>query len=188
MKLIKEMIDYIHKNYKVDGIALDYLRYSGGGGEDTSRHPKVTAAAKTITDYIKSKSKSYVISAVCKAEDAATKTYYGQDLETWAKYMDYVMPMVYRADYAGSTNTDDNWVDARVKYIVNNFKVDKNKVVVLIQSYYQNLNLRSKTELDGTITRISGSKVRGVGIFREGLINKEWFETYENIINKSNKK
>lgn len=186
IKFVKESVDYIAKNYKVEGIVLDYLRFSGSGGPDTSRHGKITTLAKTITDYIKSKNKSYIISAVCKAEDDATKTYYGQNLVEWVKYMDYVTPMIYRADYDnGKTLTDDDWVDRKLKYILNQ-GVDKKQVVVLIQSYYKNLALRSKAELDGTITRISGSKVKGVGIFREGLIKDEWFDNYDNIINKSN--
>lgn len=194
IKAVKETIDYIHKNYKVDGISLDYLRYSGTGGKDNSRHPKITTLTKTITDYIKSKSKTYIISAVCKAEDDYTKTYYGQDLVSMAKNMDYLMPMIYRADYdKGKVVTDDNWVHARLKYILDN-GVDKKQVVVLIQTYYKNLNRRNKDELNGTITRISGSEVKGVGLFREGLIATDkddkniYPDTYETLLNKSKKK
>lgn len=181
LSFIKKNIDYVAKNLNVDGISLDYVRYSGDG-KDNSRHPKITALYKTLKEYIDSKKKNYIISTCCKAEDEDSYTYYGQKHGDFAQYVDYMMPMVYKTTYATSkVTTDDNWVVARINYIINQ-KVDKNKIVVALQTYKSDNSNRTLAELTTTAQKISTTKVRGVALFREGLVQGDYVKSYKDIM------
>lgn len=181
LSFIKKNIDYVAKNLNIDGISLDYVRYSGDG-KDNSRHPKITALYKTLKEYIDSKKKNYIISTCCKAEDEDSYTYYGQKHGDFAQYVDYMMPMVYKTTYATSkVTTDDNWVVARINYILNQ-KVDKNKIVVALQTYKSDNSNRTLAELTTTAQKISTTKVRGVALFREGLVQGDYVKSYKDIM------
>ncbi len=181
LSFIKKNIDYVASNFNIDGISLDYMRFSGNG-EDNTRHPKITALFKTLKEYIDSKKKNYVISTSCKAEDGASSSYYGQKHKDFAQYVDYMMPMVYKTDYATSkVTTDDDWVLARTNYIINQ-GVDKNKIVVSLQTYKSDNSNRTLGELTTTAQKISTLKVRGVTLFREGLVQGDYVKSYKNIM------
>lgn len=181
LDFIKKNIDYVANNFNIDGISLDYMRYSGNG-QDNTRHPKITALFKTLKTYIDSKKKNYIISTSCKAEDDASYTYYGQKHKDFAPYVDYMMPMIYKTDYATpKLVTDDEWVLKRAKYILDQ-GVDKNKIVATIQTYKSDNSNIPLAELNATSQKLSTLKIRGVTLFREGLVQSDYVKSYKDII------
>ena len=171
---IKEEIKSIKDKFTTAvGINLDYVRYSGGKNSDSAdtRVKQVNSVYKTLNEYIKSLNKNYIISTSVKAEDDANKSYYGQDLKAILDYVDYIQPMIYKADYASWSNYEDSWVTKRIEYI-RDLGVPVEKMMVALQGYkmsngkYPTLNI---DEFTTTVQKCGAYKVKGVAIFREGL-------------------
>ena len=115
-------------SYNVDGIHLDYVRYSGvaskghaawqESGGQTAAVNAVTSFVSRVNTTIKSIKPNILISAAVMPEGANNAYYYGQDYGQLADYLDFFVPMTYEGNY----NANDAWITSATKYIVDRAK------------------------------------------------------------------
>jgi hypothetical protein len=91
----------IVKNYNISGINLDYVRYSGSGSNiaGESGTAAITAFVQLVYNTVKSINSSVAVSADLMPEGSANAYYYGQDYAQLAKYLDFLVPMIYKGNY-----------------------------------------------------------------------------------------
>ena len=116
-------IKYINDNYAVDGIHLDYVRYSGVAkyGHAAYQQPGgVNASVNAVTAFVKSV-RSVVtkqLSAAVMPEGTKNAYYYGQDYGRLADYLDFMVPMTYEENY----DANNAWITTEIQYIVGQAK------------------------------------------------------------------
>jgi len=104
-----DSISGIANNYKVDGIHLDYVRYSGNMGKELAawQQPGGTeAAVNTITGFVETISKNVKtdkpaikLSAAVMPEGSTNRDSYAQDYDRLADFLDFLTPMIYEGNY-----------------------------------------------------------------------------------------
>lgn len=132
-------IKYITQHYNVDGIHLDYVRYSGVAqyGDAAYQQPGgVSAAVTAVTAFVQSVSnainstnnlnitnKPYIQLSAALMPEANIRSdngllqndyYYAQDYTQLSKYLDFLVPMTYEQNY----NTNDAWITQMTNNIV----------------------------------------------------------------------
>ena len=151
----------------VSGIHLDYLRYPGTAYKTVGGTDAITEFAKQATEAIHNINANIVVSCSLMPETVNNIYYYGQNVSAISKYVDVMVPMVYKGNYKQTTS----WITTTAKWFVDNSKGAK--VWVGLQSYKSdsdNTKL-SKSELaEDALAALSG-KSSGVVIFRWGLTN-----------------
>ncbi|RAP49425.1 MAG: hypothetical protein BZ138_07700 [Methanosphaera sp. rholeuAM270] len=186
-QFIKNQIELLIKNTKIDGICFDYLRFSGldsdsynGNVKKENRKATLTSALKEFKAVIAEKNNKLHTSACVMPEETEK---YGQDFKEIIKIVDYIMPMAYKGNYRGVSQDKDSWVtDVLTKQFLNK-KIRADKIICCIQTYSDDTDLNSKvsagktkealrpyTDLLGTITVIAQCKAKGYALFREGLL------------------
>jgi len=162
--VLRSFIGNVIKINGVNGVCLDYVRYSG-------LHPnivnpsKITEFVKSVNNVIKSYNSKILLSACVFAEKGGTKTYYGQDYEQMSRYLDVMLPMTYKYDYKSGRD----WLKSATAYVVSHAKYCK--VVSVLQTYNSNLNRLSKSELEADARAVMAAGSYGYGLFRHGLIS-----------------
>lgn len=183
---IQNMIEGTH----IAGVVLDYMRYPGTSSNE-SYHTTITKYFKELYEHIKGINKNMIVSASVMPEKEGNSLYYGQNYAEISKYVDYMMPMVYKGNY----NQNDNWVKDVITYILAEIAppttggaastepdiISTEKVVPNLQTYTSDTKLknaknyktelRTKADLDNTIKVIAQLGCKGVSLFREGLID-----------------
>lgn len=185
---IKNQIGKIIDNTNCIGINLDYFRYAGTDGPNDSKHTNITNRLKEIKSFIQNKNKNFLVSVCVMPEMDINSTYYGQNYKELCEYADYMMPMVYKGNY-GSNGQDasDSWVQRVALYIANEVE-DTEKVIPILQTYTNdddlqtaintkdqskiNKELRTVSNLEATMKVIAPTNMKGITLFREGLILK----------------
>ncbi|WP_431062763.1 transglutaminase domain-containing protein [Methanobacterium sp.] len=174
-----ELISFIKNlttNYNIDGIHLDYVRYSGVGDNAAYKNEGGTAAITSFVQQVKeavySVKPKVAVSAALMPEGAANAQYYGQDYGQLANYLDFLVPMIYKGNYG----QDTAWIGTTTKYIVDH-AVDTNgnkkPVVAGLQTYVSDSNVTpiSQEELQNDINTATGNGSAGYVLFRYGLIS-----------------
>ena len=149
----------------VAGIHFDYLRYPGnayqtsGGAEAINKFVQLAVAA------IKNINSKCIISAALMPETSSNKYYYGQDYAAISKYLDVVVPMIYKGNY----NSGTSWIKTTTEWYVNNSKGAA--VWSGLQSYVSDNNAvaLSESALTADIQAAISGKAKGVILFRYGL-------------------
>lgn len=173
-KLINEIAN-INNKYNIDGIHLDYVRYSGVAsvGHAAWQQPGgTTAAVNTITGFIESVSKVVTkqLSAALMPEGDINDDYYAQDYDRLADYLDFLVPMTYEGNY----NKNNTWITERIQYIVDH-AVDANgnkkPVYAGLTTYCSDSNLRalSLCELQDDVNSAQAGGASGFVLFRYGF-------------------
>lgn len=167
-RLINYISD-ISNNYNVDGIHLDYVRYSGVekyGNAAWQQPGGAEAAVNTITSFVqqvKNNIKPTIkLSAAVMPEGATNGYTYGQDYEQLAKYVDYLVPMIYKGNY----NKTTAWIGETTSKIK---ALSGNKTIVAgLQTYYSDSNPHGipRDELQNDINTAIGSGASGFVLFR----------------------
>lgn len=135
-------IKYINDNYAVDGIHLDYVRYSGVARYGHAAYQQsggVNAAVNAVTTFVKNV-RSVVtkkLSAAVMPEGTKNAYIYGQDYGKLASYLDFLVPMTYEGNY----NANNAWITKQTQYIVNQSK--GKPVYAGLTTYYSDSNLNS---------------------------------------------
>lgn len=174
-KLVHEIAS-ITKNYNIDGIHLDYVRYSGSAsvGHAAYQQPGGTAAAvsavtkfvQSVSSAINSTNKKYVqLSAALMPEGSSNAKIYGQDYRELANYLDFMVPMTYQGNY----NANNVWITKQIAYIVNQ---SQGKPVYAGLTTYcsdSNLNSLSLSSLQDDVTSAKGGGASGFVLFRYGF-------------------
>ena len=161
-----EVLNFIRNTMKISGcggICLDYVRYSGTKANVDST--VITNFVKNTYNMIKQYNPAIELSACVFAEQAGTKTYYGQDYETLSAYLDVELIMAYRYDY----NSSREWISTVTRYAVT--RATKCKVVTVVTTYNKAGAILSKSELELDIMAGFAGGSKGYSLFRYGLIN-----------------
>ena len=149
----------------VDGVHFDYIRYGG----TAHKHPH---AIESINYFIKKASAQIhkikpncIVSAALMPEPNMMHYYYGQDVPTMSKYLDVLLPMVYKGNY----HQTRSWI----KSVTNTFTKQSNGAQVWtgLQSYHSDDNAKklSQSSLlkDSKAAKKGGAY--GVILFRIGI-------------------
>lgn len=147
------------KKIGVYGIHLDYIRYPGTAKGKTD---PITSMVKTIRE----RTKGLVLTAAVMPEGSSNAQYYGQDYAALAKYLDGLVPMVYKGNYGKASS----WITSTVKYIA---AKAPGKVIPALQTYKSDINTAKLTsaELKADILAAQAGGCNGIALFRYGLSN-----------------
>ncbi len=123
----------------IDGIHFDYVRF--GGTAHLYKNPE-----KSINYFIKKASvgihkikPNCIVSAAVMPEPSMMHYYYGQDISVMGRYLDVIVPMVYKGNYHQKTS----WITK----VVSTFKKQSQSAVIWsgIQTYHSDDNVKKLT-------------------------------------------
>ncbi|MCD8210999.1 MAG: hypothetical protein LUC37_05595 [Prevotella sp.] len=193
---IKGDILKIHEGVgdSISGFCLDYIRLRGTERvTDQSHVETLQAHLKDLTDYIYSLNPDYIVSACVMPEIDDAQYTYGQKPTEMLKYVDYVIPMIYRGNYKG----DLDWIKNRMGWYL--CHVSQVRCIGDLQTYANDNDvvgtILKKDALEGDLKALmdaihySGSDEDSVGcsheknkhrdngyiLFREGYIGDSTF-------------
>lgn len=157
---IKNYVSYVIKINGVEGVVLDYIRYSGTN-PGTVNVSLITNFVRDVRNIIKSYNQGLELSACVFPEMAGTKKYYGQDYAALSDYLDFIMPMAYKYSY----KQDTNWLKKVTEYVAT--RCTNAKEVTIIQTYVDEglKQLLSVNELTTDIKAIMDSGSYGYALF-----------------------
>ena len=100
-------------------------------------------------------------------EPSSNKYYYGQDIPTISKYLDVLVPMIYKGNYG----TGRNWIKSTTSTFISQSK--SAEVWSGLQSYHSDSDVSelSASELKKDSKYAQSGGATGVILFRYGLIN-----------------
>lgn len=173
-QLISEIAS-IARKYNIDGIHLDYVRYSGTAkyGNAAYQQPGgVDAAVNAVTAFVRSVSskinstnnlditgKPHIkLSAAVMPEGVKNTYYYGQDYGKLTNYLDFLVPMTYHGNY----NANNAWITKQIQYIVS--EVKGKPVYAGLTTYCSDSNLKS-VSLDALQNDVNSAKIGGAAGF-----------------------
>ena len=151
----------------VGGVMFDYVRYPGNAYKYKNSVNAINTFIKKATSSIHKVSKKLIVSAAVMPEKTTMKKYYAQDIPTMGKYLDVIVPMVYKGNYNGNAN----WIKQTTKMFQKQSK--KAKIWTGLQSYKSDSKLvrLSPTELMGDADAAALGGAYGVILFRYTLFN-----------------
>lgn len=160
----------------VAGIHLDYLRYPGSAKNKASifKYGNGKNGADAITEFVrqlsvsvKSINESIVLSAALMPEKSNAIIFYGQNAPNLGKYLDILVPMLYKGNYKQKTS----WIKSTTQW----YKSNSGGAEVWggLYGYYsdKNLNRLSIAELTVDCKSVFNGGGNGIAIFRWGITN-----------------
>lgn len=166
----------ITKNYSIDGIHLDYVRYSGVGTSAAYNYPNATATitsfVKDVYNTVKAIKPKVAVSAAVMPEGANNAYYYGQDYKALSPYLDFIVPMLYKGNYGQNTA----WVGTATKYIVD--QVGGKPVIAGLQTYISDYDttLLTADDLNQDIKSATDNGASGYALFRYGMVSQDFLK------------
>lgn len=163
-KVIKKAKSYVSTGV-VDGIHFDYIRFPGTAYKYKNAVKAINYFTKKASNTLHNKKPNIIVSAAVMAEPLAMKHYYGQDIPTMSKYLDVIVPMVYKGNYHASSK----WIKKTTKKFV---KMSKGaKIWSGLQSYVSDSNLhkRSYKDLFNDAKNAKKGGASGIILFRWGM-------------------
>ena len=151
----------------VAGIHFDYLRFPGTAYKYANGVSAINYFTKTACNELHKLNSNLIVSAAIMPEPSSNKYYYGQDIPTISKYLDVIIPMVYKGNY----NKDASWI----KSVTSTFVSQSNGADVWtgLQGYASDSNVKklsaSTLKNDAIYAGLGGAN--GVIIFRYSLFN-----------------
>lgn len=149
----------------IKGIQMDYIRFEG----NAYKYPNGTAAINQFVEKfskeVKNVNPSLTISATVMPETNNDEYYYGQDIKTISKYVDVIVPMMYKGNY----EQNSKWVENTTEWFVKNS--GDAKVWVGLQTYQSDFNISdtSADELINDAHHASDKGAKGVIYFKWGM-------------------
>jgi hypothetical protein len=170
ISIIKEITD-ITKNYNINGIFLDYVRYPGTAYKTAGATNTITSFVAKVYSTVKSIKPKVAVSAALMPEGAVNSYYYGQDYSQLSKYLDFLVPMVYSGNY----NENSSWITSTTKYIVAHS--NGKPVIAGLQTYRsdKNLTVIPASEIRTNINSAVKGGASGYALFRYGWLDKSFF-------------
>lgn len=162
---MKRFISEVIKIDGVEGVNLDYVRYSGANPSIVNPS-MITNFVRDVHNIIQSYDKRLELSACVFAEGEATKTYYGQDIAELSKHLEYIMPMEYRYTY----HQGSKWMTEYTRYVKS--KTSYAKVLPLIAGS-KDYNAKRKltvAELTVDVKALLAGGAVGYSFFRHGTV------------------
>jgi len=169
--IIKAITD-ITKNYNINGIFLDYVRYPGTAYKTAGSTNTITSFVAKVYSTVKSIKPKVAVSAALMPEGAVNSYYYGQDYSQLSKYLDFLVPMVYSGNY----NENSSWITSTTKYIVAHS--NGKPVIAGLQTYRsdKNLTIIPASEIRTNINSAIKGGASGYALFRYGWLDKSFFK------------
>ena len=150
---------------EVDGIHFDYLRFGGNAYKYKNAASAINYFVKKACSEVRSVHPNIIVSAAVMPEPSSMKYYYGQDVPTISKYLDVVIPMIYKGNYHASSK----WIKKVTKKFVKQTK--GSKIWAGLQSYKSDWNIK-KLSYSALLKDAKNAKkggAAGVVLFRFGL-------------------
>ena len=157
----------------VSGVHIDYLRYPGNAYKTSGGTSAINEFVKQVTSAIHGVNSNLIVSCAIMPETTDNKYYYGQDMAVISKYMDVVIPMIYKGNYESGTS----WIKSTTKWFVSNSKGAK--VWAGLQGYYSDSNVANlpSSEIKADSQAAINGGASGVIIFRWGVTNLVSFKS-----------
>ena len=160
----------------VAGIHLDYVRYPGSSSNKASIFTyenrkkgadAITEFARQLSEAVKPINNEIVLSAALMPEKDLAATYYGQNATELGKYLNILIPMVYKGNYKSSTA----WIKSTINWYTKNS--GGAEVWGGLYGYYSdtNLNRLSVSELKIDSKSVLNGGGTGIVIFRWRITN-----------------
>ena len=102
----------------VSGIHFDYVRYPGTAYKTPGGAAAVSEFARQAATRLHKTSPRIVVSVALMPETTSSLRYYGQDYAVISRYMDVVLPMIYKGNYKKATP----WIASTTEWYVKNSK------------------------------------------------------------------
>lgn len=176
--IIKTITD-ITKNYNIDGIFLDYVRYPGTAYKTAGATNTITTFVAKVYSTVKSIKPKVTVSAALMPEGAVNSYYYGQDYSQLSRYLDFLVPMMYTGNY----NKNTSRITSTTKYIVAHS--NGKPVIAGLQTYRSdnNLTVIPASEIRTNINSAVKGGASGYALFRYGWLDKNFFKTQTPVKN-----
>ena len=168
------MVKDIAKNYNIDGIHLDYVRYSGVGDNAANKHAgateNITSFVRDVWNTVKAIDPDIAVSTAVMPEGSSNAYIYGQDYAKLAPYVDFLVPMIYKGNYT----KDTAWIGTTTKYIVD--QAGGKPVIAGLQAYVSDYDTTklSASELNQDIKSAADNGASGYVLFRYGTIDEDF--------------
>ena len=149
----------------VDGIHFDYVRFGGNAYKYKNSVAAVNYFIKKACVDVRKVNSNIILSAAVMPEPSSMKYYYAQDVPTMSKYLDAVIPMIYKGNYHASSK----WIKKITKKFVKQSKGAK--IWAGLQTYKSDWNLKklSYKSLMKDAKNAKKGGAAGVVLFRFGL-------------------
>ena len=164
--IIKEAKSYA----SIDGIAgihFDYLRFPGTAYKYSTGTKAINYFTQKICTELHNMNPDLILSAAVMPEPSSMKYYYGQDIPTISKYLDVLVPMVYKGNY----HQGSSWI----RSITSTFVSQSNGADVWtgLQGYVSDSNVQrlSASNLKKDAVYANEGGAMGVIVFRYSLFN-----------------
>lgn len=168
--LINSKIKEAKKYAKVKGVAgihFDYLRFPGNAYQYSKGTEAINYFTKQASNAIHKINSKLIVSAAVMPEPSAMITYYGQDIPTMSKYLDAIIPMVYKGNYHASTS----WIKSVTQTFAKQSKGAQ--IWTGLQTYKSDedvTKLSAKELMKDAQAAVAGG-AKGVILFRYDLFN-----------------
>ena len=160
-----EAVGYLSSG--ADGISLDYLRFPGTAYKYSNGVDAITQCAALITAAVKEANPNVIVSVAVMPETTADTYYYGQDISSLSKFVDVILPMVYKGNYKAG----DSWLSSTINW----FKSTSQgaEIWAVLQSYRSDSDttLLPASELSKDAQTVVDAGASGVFVFRYGITN-----------------
>ena len=165
-KVINDALSYA-KIKGVAGIHFDYMRYPGTAYQTSGGTEAITQFIKQASTALHNYNSKLIVSCALMPETSSNEYYYGQDVEQISKYVDVIIPMIYKGNYRSSTN----WIKTTTKWFVDHS--NGAKVWGGLQGYKSDDDVTklSLSEITKDSQAVLNSNGVGVIIFRWGVTN-----------------
>lgn len=151
----------------VSGIVIDYVRFEGNAYKYENGTEAITLFVKMFSEEMRKVNPNLKLSITVMPEADKDAYFYGQDIPTISKYVDVVIPMMYKGNY----NENSSWIKNTTEWFVNNSEAE---VWCGIQTYKSDFNTTnlSATELINDANNCFDGGAKGVIFFKWGM-NKD---------------
>ena len=150
---------------EVAGVHFDYLRFRGTAYRYPNSVDVINYFVMRASAEVKSVNPNCLLSVAVMPEPDAMLYYYGQDIPTISKYVDIIVPMVYKGNYGKNAA----WVQGTTRWFVENS--NGAQVWAGLQTYHSDRDTSplSYNELFNDAQAGLNGGARGVAMFRWGL-------------------
>lgn len=150
---------------EISGIHFDYLRFGGTAHYYSTSADAINYFVSQASSAVKSVNPNCLLSAAVMPEPDMMLYYYGQDIPTISKYLDIIVPMIYKGNYGKNTA----WIQETTRWFVENS--NGAQVWTGLQTYRSDddITVLGYDELFNDAQAGLNGGARGITMFRWGL-------------------
>lgn len=151
----------------VDGIHFDYIRFPGDAYNHKNGVSAISYFTKLAAEELHNNYRGIIVSAAVMPEPNGMKYYYGQDIPYMSRYLDIIIPMVYKGNYESSSA----WIRSTTAAFVR--MSEGAEIWTGLQGYYSDSYVKKLPQADiitDAVNAVSGG-AKGVIVFRYTLFS-----------------